>query len=73
MTEEGIELILTVMEAKELIGPANADKFDTFLRIYMVPDEGGALQTRVRKTIIAKKFGIGFEFLCFFLPLISVI
>lgn len=47
MTDEGIELILTVMEAKELIGPANADKFDTFVRIYMVPDEAGALQTKV--------------------------
>lgn len=48
MTDEGIELILTVMEAKELIGPANADKFDTFVRIYMVPDESGALQTKVK-------------------------
>lgn len=47
MTDEGIELILTVMEAKELIGPANAEKFDTFVRIYMVPDEGGSLQTKV--------------------------
>lgn len=48
MTEDGIELILTVMEAKELIGPSNAEKFDTFVRIYMVPDDNGALQTKVR-------------------------
>lgn len=47
MTEEGIELVLTVMEAKELIGPANAEKFDTFVRIYLVPDETGASQTKV--------------------------
>lgn len=50
MTDEGIELILTVMEAKELIGPANADKFDTFVRIYIVPDDAGALQTKVLQT-----------------------
>lgn len=47
MTDEGMELILTVMEAKELIGPPNADTFDTFVRIYMVPDESGAVQTKV--------------------------
>lgn len=63
MTDEGIELILTVMEAKELIGPANADKFDTFVRIYMVPDETGALQTKVKQRQIEntdRKFGIEF-------------
>lgn len=36
------------MEAKELIGPANcSDALDTFVRIYLVPDETGALQTKV--------------------------
>ena len=46
-TDEGIELVVTVMEAKELIGPANAETFDTFVRMYLVPDETGALQTKV--------------------------
>lgn len=55
MTDEGIELILTVMEAKELIGPASAEKFDTFVRIYMVPDESGALQTKVSETASRRK------------------
>lgn len=52
MTDEGMELILTVMEAKELIGPPNADTFDTFVRIYMVPDESGAVQTKVNTPFI---------------------
>lgn len=47
LTEEGIELVITVMEAKELIGPANAKTFDTFVRIYLVPDESDAQQTKV--------------------------
>lgn len=47
LTDEGIELVLTVMEAKELIGPPDAEQFDTFVRIYMVPDETVAQQTKV--------------------------
>lgn len=52
MTDEGIELILTLMEAKELIGPANVEHFDTFVRIYLVPDESEALQTKVNNKIL---------------------
>lgn len=47
MTDEGIELVITLMEAKDLIGPSNADEFDTFVRIYMVPDDQAPLQTKV--------------------------
>jgi uncharacterized protein YqgV (UPF0045/DUF77 family) len=50
MTEDGCELILTVQEAKDLIGPSDADRMDTFVRIYLVPDENGALQSKVRLT-----------------------
>lgn len=35
------------MEAKELIGPADAEQFDTFVRIYMIPDETVPQQTKV--------------------------
>lgn len=35
------------MEAKELIRPSNSENVDTFVRIYLVPDETGALQTKV--------------------------
>lgn len=47
LTDEGIELVLTIMEAKELIGPSDAEKFDTFVRIYMIPEETPAQQTKV--------------------------
>lgn len=50
LTDEGIEIVLTVMEAKELIGPSDAEQFeqfDTFVQIYMVPDEPVAQQTKV--------------------------
>lgn len=46
--DEGVELIVTVMEAKELIFPVNTTTFDTFVRIYLVPDETEALQTKVQ-------------------------
>lgn len=51
LTDEGIEIVLTVMEAKELIGPPDAEQFDTFVRIYMVPDETVAQQTKVCHSI----------------------
>lgn len=49
MTEDGIELVLTVMEAKELIGPPDTEQFDTFARIYMIPEreETPPQQTKV--------------------------
>lgn len=47
LTDEGVELVVTVMEAKELIRPPNSENVDTFVRVYLVPDETGALQTKV--------------------------
>lgn len=46
-----MELVVTVMEAKELIQPSNMENLDTYVRIYLVPDETGALQTKVRKCV----------------------
>lgn len=51
LTDEGVELVLTVMEAKELIGPPDAEKFDTFVRVFMVPGETEAQQTKVCNSI----------------------
>lgn len=51
VNEEGAELVVTVLEAKELLGPTDEDTMDTFVRIYLVPDEGRAMQTKVRKWI----------------------
>lgn len=48
ITETGQDLIVTVLEAKELIGSSDCDPMNTFVRIYIVPDETGAMQTKVR-------------------------
>lgn len=47
VTPDGQDLVVTVLEAKELTGPFDVDTMDTFVRIYLVPDEHGALQTKV--------------------------
>lgn len=49
-TEEGCELFVTILEAKNLVGSETTDGMDTFVRIYLVPDERpnfGPLQTKV--------------------------
>lgn len=42
---------MTVLEAKDLIVPTDADPdyIDTFVRVYLVPDESDAMQTKVFK------------------------
>lgn len=47
ITEEGMELQVSVLEAKGLVLPFKVDSIDTFVRIYLVPDQAGALQTKV--------------------------
>ncbi|XP_037921142.1 uncharacterized protein LOC119657996 isoform X1 [Hermetia illucens] len=63
-TEEGVELIVTVMEAKELIGPLNVEYFDTFVRIYLVPDEATAMQTKIFKNSSSPSYN---ETFCFWI------
>lgn len=49
-TNEAIPLLVTVMEAKELVRPPNSaanTPLDTFVRMYLVPDETEASQTKV--------------------------
>lgn len=49
-TADGIELVVTVMEARELLAPVHVPSdapFDTFVRMYLVPDETGASQTKL--------------------------
>lgn len=53
VTPDGQDLVVTVLEAKELTGPVDVDTMDTFVRIYLVPDENGALQTKVNLTLIS--------------------
>jgi hypothetical protein len=49
VTEDGCELCVTVLEAKDLRAPADAERIDTFVRIYVVPDETTAQQTKIFK------------------------
>lgn len=50
-TENGCELLVTILEAKDLIIPSDADpeSIDTFVRAYLVPDESEAMQTKIFK------------------------
>lgn len=50
-TEEGCELLVSILEAKDLAIPSDADPdyVDTFVRVYLVPDESGAMQTKIFK------------------------
>lgn len=49
ITEDGMDLTLSVLEAKGLVLPFSVDSLDTFVRIYLVPDQAGALQTKVEE------------------------
>lgn len=40
---------MTVLEAKDLVPPADSERIDTFVRIYVVPDENSAQQTKIFK------------------------
>lgn len=53
-TEEGCELFVTILEAKDLICTEATEGMDTFVRIYLVPDDKnnfGPLQTKVQLNI----------------------
>lgn len=54
--EEGAELIVSLLEAKELLGPPDisggGEAMDTFVRIYLVPDEERAMQTKVTQILL---------------------
>jgi synaptotagmin-12 len=64
LTEAGQELYLTVLEAKELIGPSpcETDEMDTFVRIYLVPDETNALQTKTFRDSLCPSYQESFSF-----------
>ncbi|XP_053699173.1 uncharacterized protein LOC128746153 [Sabethes cyaneus] len=47
-TIEGTELLVTVQEAKQLAGPPGVE-MDTFVKVFIVPDESKVLQTKVFK------------------------
>lgn len=64
-TADGIELMVTVMEAKELQAPggsAGQPAFDTFVRVYLVPDERAASQTRLCRQSATPAYNETFSF-----------
>ncbi|XP_035709234.1 synaptotagmin-like protein 5 [Folsomia candida] len=63
---ETADLLVNVMEAKELVGPdPNSLAFDTYVRVYLLPDKTHNMQTRVyRKSlnpVYREKFMFGVE------------
>lgn len=48
ISNEGMELTVSVLEAKGLMCPFSVESLDTFVRIYLVPDHPGAMQTKVK-------------------------
>ncbi|KAH8292736.1 hypothetical protein KR018_009378 [Drosophila ironensis] len=62
MSSEGMELTVSVLEAKGLICPFSVDSLDTFVRIYLVPDHPGAMQTKVVRSSLTPNYNESFNF-----------
>ncbi|XP_050329388.1 uncharacterized protein LOC126758943 [Bactrocera neohumeralis] len=62
INDEGMELTVMVLEAKGLICPFNVESLDTFVRIYLVPDEAAAMQTKVFKDSVTPSYNETFNF-----------
>ncbi|XP_036227562.2 uncharacterized protein Syt12 [Bactrocera oleae] len=62
INDEGMELTVMVLEAKGLICPFNVESLDTFVRIYLVPDEAAAMQTKVFKGSVTPSYNETFNF-----------
>ncbi|XP_053950701.1 uncharacterized protein LOC128858446 [Anastrepha ludens] len=62
ITDEGMELTVMVLEAKGLICPFNVESLDTFVRVYLVPDEAVAMQTKVFKDSVTPSYNESFNF-----------
>uniref|UniRef100_A0A1A9WV98 C2 domain-containing protein n=1 Tax=Glossina brevipalpis TaxID=37001 RepID=A0A1A9WV98_9MUSC len=62
ITEDGMDLTVSVLEAKGLVLPFTVDSLETFVRIYLVPDQAGALQTKVVKKSHTPTFNETFNF-----------
>ncbi|XP_016924083.2 uncharacterized protein Syt12 [Drosophila suzukii] len=62
INNEGMELTVSVLEAKGLICPFSVESLDTFVRIYLVPDHPGAMQTKVVKAALTPSYNESFNF-----------
>ncbi|KAH8395991.1 hypothetical protein KR222_000944 [Zaprionus bogoriensis] len=59
-----LDLTVSVLEAKGLICPLSMglDSLDTFVRIYLVPDHAGGMQTKVVKSTLTPAYNESFNF-----------
>ncbi|XP_022218827.2 uncharacterized protein LOC111071660 [Drosophila obscura] len=62
ISNEGMELTVSVLEAKGLICPFSVESLDTFVRIYLVPDHPGAMQTKVVDSTLTPSYNESFSF-----------
>ncbi|XP_016993333.2 uncharacterized protein Syt12 [Drosophila takahashii] len=62
ISNEGLELTVSVLEAKGLLCPFSVESLDTFVRIYLVPDHPGAMQTKVVKAALTPSYNESFNF-----------
>ncbi|XP_017112738.1 uncharacterized protein LOC108136227 isoform X2 [Drosophila elegans] len=62
ISNEGMELTVSVLEAKGLICPFSVESLDTFVRIYLVPDHPGAMQTKVVRAALTPSYNESFNF-----------
>ncbi|KAH8340475.1 hypothetical protein KR067_010961 [Drosophila pandora] len=62
ISTEGMELTVSVLEAKGLICPFSVESLDTFVRIYLVPDHPGAMQTKVVRATGTPSYNESFNF-----------
>ncbi|XP_051862751.1 synaptotagmin-6 [Drosophila albomicans] len=63
-SEEQLDLTVSVLEAKDLIYPLSMgiDSLDTFVRIYLVPDHAGGMQTKVVQSSLTPAYNETFNF-----------
>ncbi|XP_055844034.1 uncharacterized protein LOC129910627 [Episyrphus balteatus] len=62
ITNQSVDIVVNVMEVKEIAGYTNLEPFDTFVRIYLVPDQANAVQTKVIRDCLTPSFNETFTF-----------
>ncbi|XP_058835880.1 uncharacterized protein LOC131692702 [Topomyia yanbarensis] len=60
-TMEGTELLITIQEAKQLVGQPGIE-MDTFVKVFIVPDESKVLQTKIFKSSNSPSYQETFNF-----------
>jgi hypothetical protein len=53
------DLVVSVLEAKDLVAPDSNGSIDTYVKVYLLPDKTTNMQTRV-STEVVKKLVVSF-------------